>query len=161
MAANRRGFKGVKEEIEGIPSPATIKIVRNKLKPSQREAGGLLKVGENAFDNAGAEQPSVHRTGTLYSVRYVGCSPGCCRPVPSVQNEARVDPIRTLSRTDSLPERAGLCMGSECHVAGSASPSTSVLKAASKGADPTFSGTKRPSIASMVMPWMSPQPAAA
>lgn len=75
----------MKEEIEGIPSPATIKLVRNKLKPFQRKAGGLLKVGENAFDNAGVEQSSVHRTGTLYSVRYAGCLPGCCRPVPSVR----------------------------------------------------------------------------
>lgn len=52
-------------------------------------------------------------------------------------------------------------MRRSCHVAGLASPSTSVLKAASKGADPTFSGTRSPSIASMVTPWMSPHQAAA
>jgi hypothetical protein len=37
------------------------------------------------------------------------------------------------------------------YVAGFVSPSTSVLKAASKGADPTFSGTKSPSIASIAV----------
>ncbi len=43
-------LRTLKEDIEGIPSPATIRRVRDKLKLSQREAGGLLKVGENAFD---------------------------------------------------------------------------------------------------------------
>jgi HTH-type transcriptional regulator/antitoxin MqsA len=40
----------LKEKVDGIPSPATIRRVRAKLKLSQREAGALLKVGENAFD---------------------------------------------------------------------------------------------------------------
>jgi HTH-type transcriptional regulator/antitoxin MqsA len=39
----------LKERIEGVPSPTTIRRVRAKLKLSQREAGALLKVGENAF----------------------------------------------------------------------------------------------------------------
>jgi HTH-type transcriptional regulator/antitoxin MqsA len=42
--------RALKEKIEGVPSPATIRRVRTKLKLSQREAGVLLKVGENAFD---------------------------------------------------------------------------------------------------------------
>jgi HTH-type transcriptional regulator/antitoxin MqsA len=42
--------RDLKEKIEGVPSPATIRRVCAKLKLSQREAGVLLKVGENAFD---------------------------------------------------------------------------------------------------------------
>lgn len=50
----------LKEKVEGLPSPATIRRVRNKLKLSQREAGTLLKVGENAFDKyeRGLVEPS-------------------------------------------------------------------------------------------------------
>ena len=43
-------LRTLKEKIEGVPSPATIRRVRTKLKLSQREAGALFKVGENAFD---------------------------------------------------------------------------------------------------------------
>lgn len=50
MAVTDAALRSLKEEIEGIPSPGTIRRVRKKLKLSQREAGGLLKVGENAFD---------------------------------------------------------------------------------------------------------------
>lgn len=32
------------------PAPSTIRRIRTKLKLSQREAGSLFKVGENAFD---------------------------------------------------------------------------------------------------------------
>ena len=42
--------RGLKEKVEGVPSPATIRRVRAKLQLSQREAGALFKVGENAFD---------------------------------------------------------------------------------------------------------------
>ncbi|CAH2397443.1 type II toxin-antitoxin system MqsA family antitoxin [Mesorhizobium ventifaucium] len=42
----------LKEKIDGVPAPATIRRVRTKLKLSQREAGSLFKVGvgEYAFD---------------------------------------------------------------------------------------------------------------
>ena len=43
-------LRGLKEKIDGLPTPATIRRVRTKLNLSQREAGLLLKVGENAFD---------------------------------------------------------------------------------------------------------------
>jgi len=46
MAATDAALGALKEEVEGFPSPATIKRVRMKLKLSQHEAGGLLKVGE-------------------------------------------------------------------------------------------------------------------
>ncbi len=50
MAVSDQALRSLKEQIDGIPSPATIRRVREKLKLSQREAGGLLRVGENAFD---------------------------------------------------------------------------------------------------------------
>jgi HTH-type transcriptional regulator/antitoxin MqsA len=50
MAVVDEALRGLKEQIEGLPSPATIRRVRKKLNLSQREAGLLLKVGENAFD---------------------------------------------------------------------------------------------------------------
>jgi HTH-type transcriptional regulator / antitoxin MqsA len=50
MHAVDDAVRALKEKIEGVPSPATIRRVRTKLKLSQREAGVLLKVGENAFD---------------------------------------------------------------------------------------------------------------
>jgi HTH-type transcriptional regulator/antitoxin MqsA len=50
MAVVDEALRGLKEQIEGLPSPATIRRVRTKLNLSQREAGLLLKVGENAFD---------------------------------------------------------------------------------------------------------------
>jgi HTH-type transcriptional regulator/antitoxin MqsA len=60
MLATDAALRELKEEMEGLPSPATIRRVRRKLKLSQREAGGLLKVGENAFDKyeRGLVEPS-------------------------------------------------------------------------------------------------------
>ena len=60
MAVTDAALRALKEEIEGIPSPATIRKLRLKLKLSQREAGGLLKVGESAFDKyeRGLVEPS-------------------------------------------------------------------------------------------------------
>ena len=53
-------LRALKEKIDGLPSPATIRRVRKKLKLTQREAGALLKVGENAFDKyeRGLVEPS-------------------------------------------------------------------------------------------------------
>lgn len=60
MAVVDAALRGLKEKIEGLPSPATIRRVRTKLNLSQREAGLLLKVGENAFDKyeRGLVEPS-------------------------------------------------------------------------------------------------------
>lgn len=57
MAATDAALRALKEEVEGIPSPANIKRVRKKLKLYQR---CLLKVGENAFDKyeRGLVEPS-------------------------------------------------------------------------------------------------------
>ncbi|MBY5355120.1 type II toxin-antitoxin system MqsA family antitoxin [Rhizobium leguminosarum] len=60
MAVTDLALRALKEEIDGVPSPSTIQRIRQKLKLSQREAGGLLKVGENAFDKyeRGLMEPS-------------------------------------------------------------------------------------------------------
>lgn len=60
MAVVDAALRRLKEKIEGLPSPATIRRVRTKLNLSQREAGLLLKVGENAFDKyeRGLVEPS-------------------------------------------------------------------------------------------------------
>lgn len=60
MEATDAALRALKEEVEGIPSPTTIRRVRQKLNLSQREAGGILKVGENAFDKyeRGLVEPS-------------------------------------------------------------------------------------------------------
>ena len=50
MAAVDEALRILKEKIDGVPAPATIRRMRTKLKLSQREAGSLFKVGENAFD---------------------------------------------------------------------------------------------------------------
>lgn len=50
MAVVDNALRSLKERIDGIPTPATIRRLRTKLKLSQRQAGALFKVGENAFD---------------------------------------------------------------------------------------------------------------
>ena len=60
MSVVDEALRALKEKLEGVPSPATIRRVRAKLKLSQREAGALLKVGESAFDKyeRGLVEPS-------------------------------------------------------------------------------------------------------
>jgi HTH-type transcriptional regulator / antitoxin MqsA len=60
MSVADAALRTLKEKVEGVPSPVTIRRVRKKLKLSQREAGTLLKVGENAFDKyeRGLVEPS-------------------------------------------------------------------------------------------------------
>lgn len=43
MAVSDAALRTLKEEVEGIPTPATIRRVREKLKLSQREAGGSIR----------------------------------------------------------------------------------------------------------------------
>jgi HTH-type transcriptional regulator / antitoxin MqsA len=53
-------LRALKQKLDGVPSPATIRRIRKKLKLSQRRAGELLKVGEKAFDKyeRGLVEPS-------------------------------------------------------------------------------------------------------
>ena len=69
MDAVDEALRALKEQTEDVLSPATIRRVRAKLKLSQREAGALLKVGENAFDKyeRGLVEPSGP-TGVLIGI---------------------------------------------------------------------------------------------
>jgi HTH-type transcriptional regulator/antitoxin MqsA len=60
MAIVDQALRGLKEKADGVPSPETIRRLRGKLQLSQREAGALFKVGENAFDKyeRGLVEPS-------------------------------------------------------------------------------------------------------
>lgn len=60
MAVVDGALRTLKEKVDGVPTPATIRRVRTKLKLSQREAGALLRVGESAFDKyeRGLVEPS-------------------------------------------------------------------------------------------------------
>ena len=60
MAMVDGALRTLKEKIDGVPTPATIRRIRTKLKLSQREAGALLRVGESAFDKdeRGLVEPS-------------------------------------------------------------------------------------------------------
>ena len=50
MAVAEDALRSLKERIDGLPSPATIRRIRAKLKLSQRSAGAVFKVGPSAFD---------------------------------------------------------------------------------------------------------------
>ncbi|RUV77516.1 type II toxin-antitoxin system MqsA family antitoxin [Mesorhizobium sp. M5C.F.Cr.IN.023.01.1.1] len=60
MSVVDEALRNLKEKVDGLPAPATIRQIRAKLKLSQREAGALFKVGENAFDKyeRGLVEPS-------------------------------------------------------------------------------------------------------
>lgn len=50
MAAADNALRELKERVDGVPSPKTIRRVRTKLKLTQRAAGAVFRVGPNAFD---------------------------------------------------------------------------------------------------------------
>ena len=50
MAPADAALRVLKELVDGLPTPATIRRIRSKLKLSQRAAGTVLKVGAGAFD---------------------------------------------------------------------------------------------------------------
>jgi HTH-type transcriptional regulator/antitoxin MqsA len=50
MAAADAALRVLKEQVDGLPSPATIRRIRQKLKLSQRAAGTVFRVGTRAFD---------------------------------------------------------------------------------------------------------------
>lgn len=50
MVVSDEALRELKRRVDGLPAPDEIRKIRAKLKLSQREAGELFKVGENAFD---------------------------------------------------------------------------------------------------------------
>lgn len=55
-----RALRALKEKVDGIPAPDTIRKVRTKLRLSQRKAGTVFRVGPKAFDKyeRGLVEPS-------------------------------------------------------------------------------------------------------
>jgi len=60
MAVVDAALGDLKEQVDRLPSPATIRRIRTGLKLSQRAAGAVFKVGPNAFDKyeRGLVEPS-------------------------------------------------------------------------------------------------------
>jgi len=60
MSVVDEALRGLKEKVDGVPAPATIRQIRTRLRLSQPEAGALFRVGENAFDKyeRGLVEPS-------------------------------------------------------------------------------------------------------
>jgi HTH-type transcriptional regulator/antitoxin MqsA len=50
MAAADEALRTLKERVDGVPSPATIRRIRQKLRLTQRAAGAVFRVGARAFD---------------------------------------------------------------------------------------------------------------
>jgi HTH-type transcriptional regulator / antitoxin MqsA len=50
MAAADAALRLLKEQVDGVPSPTTIRRIRHKLRLSQRAAGDLFRVVATAFD---------------------------------------------------------------------------------------------------------------
>lgn len=50
MALADAALRTLKEQVDGLPTPTTIRRIRSKLKLSQRAAGAVFKVGVGAFD---------------------------------------------------------------------------------------------------------------
>ncbi len=49
MAPAEVALRQLKEQVDGLPSPGSIKRSRTRLKLSRREAGAVFRVGPNAF----------------------------------------------------------------------------------------------------------------
>lgn len=50
MQVVAEALRALRRQMDGAPTPDAIRALRGKLKLSQREAGALFRVGENAFD---------------------------------------------------------------------------------------------------------------
>jgi hypothetical protein len=83
MSVVDRALPVLKEKVDGIPAPETIRKVRAKLRLSQRRAGAVLRVGPNAFDKyeGGIIEPSAP---TIQLITPFG-------PPPRADQRARAD----------------------------------------------------------------------
>ncbi len=88
MAAADAALRTLKEQIDGVPSPATIRRIRNKLRLSQRAAGALFRVGARAFDKY--ERSLVEPSGpTIQLLRLLDRHPELISELPVL--DAAVD----------------------------------------------------------------------
>lgn len=74
MAAADDALRLLKERVDGVPSPATIRRIRHKLRLSQRAAGDVFRVGARAFDKY--ERSLVEPSGpTIQLLRLLDAHP--------------------------------------------------------------------------------------
>ena len=74
MAAADEALRVLKEQVDGLPSPATIRRIRHKLRLSQRAAGVVFRVGARAFDKY--ERSLVEPSGpTIQLLRLLDAHP--------------------------------------------------------------------------------------
>ena len=74
MAAADEALRVLKERVDGLPSPATIRRIRHKLRLSQRAAGAVFRVGARAFDKY--ERSLVEPSGpTIQLLRLLDAHP--------------------------------------------------------------------------------------
>ena len=74
MAAADDALRLLKERADGVPSPATIRRIRHKLRLSQRAAGDVFRVGARAFDKY--ERSLVEPSGpTIQLLRLLDAHP--------------------------------------------------------------------------------------
>jgi HTH-type transcriptional regulator / antitoxin MqsA len=74
MAAADEALRVLKEQVDGLPSPATIRRIRHKLRLSQRAAGVVFWVGARAFDKY--ERSLVEPSGpTIQLLRLLDAHP--------------------------------------------------------------------------------------
>ena len=86
MAAADDALRLLKEQIDGVPSPATIRRIRHKLRLSQRAAGDLFRVGARAFDKY--ERNLVEPSGpTIQLLRLLDAHPELAAEIRSSGRE--------------------------------------------------------------------------
>ncbi len=74
MAAADDALRVLKEQVDGLSSPATIRRIRHKLRLSQRAAGAVFRVGARAFDKY--ERSLVEPSGpTIQLLRLLDAHP--------------------------------------------------------------------------------------
>ena len=74
MAAADDALRVLREKVDGVPSPATIRRIRQKLRLSQRAAGAVFRVGARAFDKY--ERSLVEPSGpTIQLLRLLDAHP--------------------------------------------------------------------------------------
>jgi HTH-type transcriptional regulator / antitoxin MqsA len=90
MAAADDALRLLKEQVDGAPSPATIRRIRQKLRLSHRAAGDLFRVGARAFDKY--ERNLVEPSGpTIQLLRLLDAHPDLAAEIRSAAGEQLVE----------------------------------------------------------------------
>jgi HTH-type transcriptional regulator/antitoxin MqsA len=86
MAAADDALRLLKEQVDGLPSPSTIRRIRQKLRLSQRAAGDVFRVGTRAFDKY--ERSIVEPSGpTIQLLRLLDKHPELITELRSVEQK--------------------------------------------------------------------------